>query len=204
MKITRLLLASTLLATAVQAEDLSFDFKDPKGVNHIVFTMDAPLESISGTANGITGAITADPNEPEEIEGKIVVDAKSLSVPNPVMQEHMLGADWLDAAKYPEITFEITDVLNPKKQGNEGTADIKGTFTLKGVAKEITVPAKVTYLPGRLADRTNGQMQGDLLVVRTNFQLSRGDFSIKAGEALDKVSDTINVSLAIAGAAPKK
>lgn len=204
MKITRLLLASTLLATAVQAEELDFDFKDPKGVNHIVFTMDAPLESISGTANGITGTISADPNEPEEIEGKIVVDAKSLSVPNPVMQEHMLGADWLDTAKHPEITFEITEVLNPKKQGNEGTADIKGTFTLKGVAKEITVPAKVTYLPGRLADRTNGQMQGDLLVVRTNFQLNRGDFGIKAGEALDKVSDTINVSLAIAGAAPKK
>jgi len=120
------------------------------------------------------------------------------------MQEHMLGADWLDAANHPEITFEVKEVLNPVKNGNEGTADVKGLFTLKGVSKEITTPAKVTYLPGRLADRTNGKTQGDLIVIRTNFQIKRGDFGIKAGENLDKVSDTIEISLSIAGSAPKK
>jgi polyisoprenoid-binding protein YceI len=46
-------------------------------------------------------------------------------------------------------------------------------------------------------------MQGDLLVIRTNFQINRGDFGIKQGENLDKVSDTIDISLSIAGAAPK-
>jgi hypothetical protein len=28
----------------------TFDFKDPKAVNHAKFTLDAPLETISGTA----------------------------------------------------------------------------------------------------------------------------------------------------------
>jgi polyisoprenoid-binding protein YceI len=119
------------------------------------------------------------------------------------MQEHMLGEEWLDAANHPEITFEVKEVLNPVKNGNEGTADVKGVFTLKGVSKEITAPAKVTYLPGRLADRSNGKMQGDLLVIRTNFQINRSDFGIKAGENLDKVSETIDISLSIAGSAPK-
>jgi polyisoprenoid-binding protein YceI len=120
------------------------------------------------------------------------------------MQEHMLGADWLDAETHPQITFEVKEVLNPVKTSDtEGTANVKGVFTLKGVSKEITAPAKVTYLPGRLADRSNGKMQGDLLVIRTNFQINRGDFGIKQGENLDKVSDTIDISLSIAGAAPK-
>jgi polyisoprenoid-binding protein YceI len=189
-------------ATAAHAEVLTFDFKDPKGVNTIVFKMDAPLESISGTASGISGTIKANPAEPEKIEGKIVVAANSLAVPNPVMQEHMHGGDWLDVAKHPEITFEIKEVSNTKQNGNEGTADVKGLFTLKGITKEITVPVKVTYLPGRLKDR-GGDKDGDLLVIRTNFQISRGTFGIKQGEALDKVSDTIDLSLAIAGAAPK-
>jgi polyisoprenoid-binding protein YceI len=198
------LTAIATLASGAIADELVFDFKDPKGVNNIVFKLDAPLESINGTANGISGTIEANPNEPEDIEGKIVVDAKSLTVSNSLMQEHMLGAEWLDTDKHPEITFEIKGVKNAKKNATTGTADVNGIFTLKGVSKEITVPASVTYLPGRLADRTNGKMDGDLLVVRTNFQIKRGDFGIKQGENLDKVSDTIDISLSIAGAAPKK
>jgi polyisoprenoid-binding protein YceI len=203
MKI-RIITLTALLATQAFAEEIAFDFKDPKGVNNIVFKLDAPLESISGTTNGISGIILADPANPEKIEGKIIVDAKSLTVPNPMMQEHMLGAEWLETAKYPEISFEIKEVLNSKKNENSGTADVKGIFTLKGVSKEVIVPINATYLPGRLADRTGGKVQGDLLVIRTNFQINRGDYGIKQGENLDKVSDVIEISLAVAGAAPKK
>ena len=204
MKTHIALLAAAALATTAHAGKIAFDLKDPKGVNNIVFKLDAPLESINGTANGISGTVLVDPTQPEVVEGKIVVDAKSLKVSNDVMQEHMLGSDWLDAETHPQITFEVKEVLNPVKTSDtEGTANVKGIFTLKGVSKEITAPAKVTYLPGRLADRSNGKMQGDLLVIRTNFQINRGDFGIKQGENLDKVSDTIDISLSIAGAAPK-
>jgi polyisoprenoid-binding protein YceI len=201
MKNTLLLVLAS--ATAAFAQPLTFDFKDPKGVNNIVFKLDAPLESISGTTSGISGSVVADPANPEQITGKIIVDAKSLTVPNPLMQEHMLGEEWLATATHPEIVFEIKEVSNTTRTGNEGTAEVKGTFTLKGISKDITVPVKVTYLPGRLADRTNGKMQGDLLVIRTSFQIKRGDFGIKAGENLDKVSDVIDISLSVAGAAPK-
>jgi polyisoprenoid-binding protein YceI len=203
MKI-RIITLVVLLATQAFAAETAFDFKDPKGVNNIVFKLDAPLESISGTTNGISGVVLADPANPEKIQGKIIVDAKSLTVPNPMMQEHMLGAEWLETAKYPEITFEIKEVLNSKKNENSGTADVKGIFTLKGVSKEVIVPVNATYLPGRLADRTGGKVQGDLLVIRTNFKINRGEYGIKQGENLDKVSDVIEISLAVAGAAPKK
>jgi polyisoprenoid-binding protein YceI len=203
MKI-RIITLAALLATQAFAAETAFDFKDPKGVNNIVFKLDAPLESIRGTTNGISGIVLADPTNPEKIQGKIIVDAKSLTVPNPMMQEHMLGAEWLETAKYPEITFEIKEVLNSKKNENSGTADVKGIFTLKGVSKEVIVPINATYLPGRLADRTGGKVQGDLLVIRTNFKINRGDYGIKQGENLDKVSDVIEISLAVAGAAPKK
>jgi polyisoprenoid-binding protein YceI len=203
MKI-RIITLAALLATQAFAAETAFDFKDPKGVNNIVFKLDAPLESISGTTNGISGVVLADPTNPEKIQGKIIVDAKSLTVPNPMMQEHMLGAEWLETAKYPEISFEIKEVLNSKKNENSGTADVKGIFTLKGVSKEVIVPVNATYLPGRLADRTGGKVQGDLLVIRTNFKINRGDYGIKQGENLDKVSDVIEISLAVAGAAPKK
>ena len=196
-------LALAVTATFLHAETLTFDFKDPKGVNNVIFKLDAPLESINGTANGISGTVEADPANPEDIKGTIIVAANSLTVPNPVMLEHMHGADWLDVEKHPEIKFEAKEVMNAKHDGTKGTADVKGIFTLKGVSKEITVPVEVTYLPGRLADRTNDQQEGDLLVIRSKFSINRGDFGIKEGENLDKVSDKIDIEMSVAGAAPK-
>ena len=42
----------------VTAKPIDFDFKDPKGVNNIIFQMDAPLESINGSGDSITGKVT--------------------------------------------------------------------------------------------------------------------------------------------------
>ncbi len=197
-------LVTLLAATALQAGSLTFDFKDPKGVNNAVFQLDAPLESINGTANGVSGTVEFDPANPTATKGRIAVLTKSLTVPNPMMNEHLLGEKWLNAKAHPEITFEMTSAKAQAAAGSAGSGDVTGTFTLNGVSKKITVPVKFSYLPGKLSDRTGGKMEGDLLVIRTNFRIKRSDFAIQAGQNLDKVSDEIAVSLAIAGAAPKK
>jgi len=203
MKLSHSLAVAAAFVTAAHAEPLSFDFKDPKGVNNVVFKLDAPLESINGTANGISGAITVDPANPGTASGKIVVATESLSVANPMMKEHMLGEQWLNAKANPEITFEVKKISDIQKSGDKGEADVTGIFTLNGVSKEITVEAKVTYLPGRLAERSPQKTPGDLLVIRSKFEIKRSDFNIQPGKNLDKVSDEIELELAIAGAAPK-
>ena len=90
---------ASLTFAAASAAPQTFDFKDPKGVNHAKFTLDAPLETISGVANGVSGTLTVDTDKPEATSGTITVETKSLHVENPLMKEHMLGADWLDAEK---------------------------------------------------------------------------------------------------------
>jgi len=190
------------LAAAVQAAPETFDFKDPKGVNNAVFNLDAPLESVNGSANGISGAVSFDPENPAATSGKIVVAAESLTVPNPMQKEHLHSANWLDVAKYPEITFEAKSLASVKTDGNVTTADVTGTFTLHGVAKEITVPVKLTYLKDKLSARVPS-LKGDLLVIRATFAISRDDFNIQKGQYEDKVSPTINLTLSIAGAATK-
>ena len=137
------------------------------------------------------------------MKGKILVATETLHVPNPVMLEHLHGPKWLDITTHPQIAFELKEVSNVKRDGTSGTADVKGTFTLKGVSKDITVPVKVTYLPGKLKAR-GGDVDGDLLVVRSNFKINRSDFGIQAGQNTDKVSEEINVTLSLAGAAPEK
>lgn len=197
-----LLLSTALAATAVAAP-LTFDFKDPKGVNNAIFKLDAPLEAINGSANGVSGTVTFDPANPAATAGKIVVSASSLHVPNPTMKEHMLGGQWLDVAKHPEITFEAKELKNVKTAGDTTTADATGTLTLRGVTKEVTVPVKLTYLKDKLSQRVPNQ-KGDLLVIRANFAIQRADYGINPGAPKDKVAETIELTLSIAGAAPQK
>jgi polyisoprenoid-binding protein YceI len=203
MKLSYTLAVAAAFVTAAHADPLTFDFKDPKGVNNVIFKLDAPLESINGTAHGVSGTITVDPAKPETATGKITIATESLNVPNPMMKEHMLGDQWLNAKANPEITFEIKKISDVKKSGDKGEAEVTGVFTLNGVSKEITVDAKVTYLPGRLAERSPTKTPGDLLVIRSEFEIKRSDYNIQPGKNLDKVSDEIELELAIAGAAPK-
>lgn len=90
-----------LAALTAHAAPQSFDFKDPKGVNNVQFKLDAPLESITGTATGISGKISFDPAHPGSATGRIVLSAASITVGNPVMGEHLRSDQWLDVAKHP-------------------------------------------------------------------------------------------------------
>jgi polyisoprenoid-binding protein YceI len=199
-------LITTLLAigltSAALAAPQTFDFKDPKGVNNAVFKLDAPLEAINGSANGISGMVTFDAANPGATTGRIVVAADSLTVPNSMMKGHMHGGQWLDVANHKEITFEAKLLKNVKTSGDKTTADAVGTLTIKGVAKELTVPVTLTYLKGKLSQRVPN-MQGDLLVVRAHFTIQRSDYGINPGAPADKVSNEIELTLSIAGAAAK-
>ncbi len=188
------------VVSGLRAETKTFDFKDPKGVNNVSFTLDAPLESISGTASDVSGTLTLDPENPGKVEGKIVVASESLHVPNPMMKSHLHGDGWLNVTEHETIEFEVKEVKIIERDGDSGTADVSGTFTLHGVSKDITVPAKVTYLPGRLGDRIP-DAKGDLLVIRADWTIKRSEHGIKPGEAEDKVADEVQLSMAIAGAA---
>ena len=191
------LIAATSIAVAVPE---TFDFKDPKGVNNAVFKLDGVLEAIQGSANGISGSVVFDPENPSATKGKIVVTTTSLQVPNSMMKTHLQGGQWMDVAKYPEITFETKELKNVKVAGDSTTADAVGTLTIKGVAKEITTPVKLTYLKDKLGQRVPN-MKGDLLVIRSTFTIKRSDFGINPGAPQEKVSNDIELSLSIAGAA---
>jgi polyisoprenoid-binding protein YceI len=184
----------------VLAAPATFDFKDPKGVNNAVFKLDAPLEAIQGSANGISGSVTFDPGSGTLSKGKIVVTTASLHVPNSMMNDHLHGGQWMDASKFPEITFEAKELKNAKVSGDVTTGEAVGTLTIKGVAKDLAVPIKLTYLKDKLGQRVPN-LKGDLLVIRSTFNIKRSDFGINPSAPQDKVSDEIELTLSIAGAA---
>jgi len=201
MKKTLRCVIALLVCAAASAAPITFDFKDPKGVNNVVFKTDAPLESINGTANGISGSVTFDPANLAATKGKIIIETSSLHVGNPKMKEHLHGPMWMDVTKYPQITFDLGSLEKVKTAENVTTAEAHGKLTIRNVTRDITAPVKLTYLKDKLKQRSG--REGDLLVIRSNFAVKRSDYGINASQMEDKVSNEIEISLSVAGTAPK-
>jgi polyisoprenoid-binding protein YceI len=186
------------------AAPIQFGFRDPKGVNTVSFNLDAPLEAISGSANGVSGTVTFDPIYPAASQGRLVVAAATLHVPNPTMKEHLHGKDWLNVTNHQEIVFQADSVTNPRTKQNVTSADVKGRMTIKGVTRELTVPVTFTYLKDRLKERGGpAPKDGDILVLRASFAIKRSDFGINQGKFEDKVADEIRIHFSLAGFAPR-
>ena len=196
------LIACLLCASTAStfAKPIVFDFEDPKKVNNVIFQMDAPLEAINGSAMGISGKVSYDPATPAATKGAIRLATSTLHVGNPTMKEHIHGADWMNVAKYPEIKFTLSKLANLRKEGIPLLADAHGSMTIKGVTKPLVTSVKLTYLKDMLIKRN--RVPGDLLVIRSKFVVKRSAFGIRPGEKEEKVSDEIEISLNVAGAAP--
>lgn len=162
--------------------------------------MDAPLESINGSGDSISGVVKFDPEKPELTKGEIILDAKSLHVGNPVLKEHMHGKDWLNVEKFSSIRFSLNQLNDIKKDGIHLLANAHGKMTIRNITLDMKVPVKLTYLKGMLEKRN--RVKGDLLVIRSKFSVKRDDFNIQAGQKLEKVANEIELSLNVAGAAP--
>ena len=189
-----------LSGLTLAAGPTKFDFKDPKNINNVIFQMDAPLESINGSGDGITGTVQFDPANPSSTKGTILLEAASLHVGNPILKEHIHGTDWMNVKKYPTISFKLTKLENIRKKGIDVFADAKGKMTIRNVTIEMNAPVRITYLKGLLEKRN--RVAGDLLVIRSKFVVKRDDFGIRSGEKLEKVANKIEISLNVAGAAP--
>ena len=198
--ITTTITILSLLAVSVTAKPVTFDLADKKGVNSITFAMDSLLEPIYGNAAGITGKVSFDPDTHEKTSGKVVLKTASLHVANKLMKEHIHGDGWMNVVVFPSITFNLKKLTNVKKDGDTFTANAVGTMTILKVTREITAPVTISFLKGRLAERN--RVEGDLLVVRSKFQVKRGDFGINPGQKLLKVANEIDIRVGLAGAAP--
>ena len=182
---------------------IHFKIGNPK--NMASFTSEAPLEAFVGTSNKITGYINFDPKNPKKGgHGKLSLDVASFSTGIPLRDEHLRGPDWLDADKYPEITFNITKVKKIKEvKSSKGVktfeVTLAGDFTLHGKTKNIEVPGTFTYM--KESDMTKMQLHGpgNLLVARTKFSVKLSDYGVPSNKFKaimgSKVGETIEIAV---------
>jgi polyisoprenoid-binding protein YceI len=98
-------------------------------VSHMGFT------TWYGEFTGASGVLQLDPAHPARSQIEVSVPTASISTTNAVLDGELKSADWLDAARYPTITFKSQRVTPTGRDA----ADIAGELTLHGVTRPVTL-----------------------------------------------------------------
>jgi polyisoprenoid-binding protein YceI len=96
-------------------------------VRHLMIT------NVRGGFTGVSGTVVFDPDNVGASSIDVTIDVNTLSTGDATRDAHVKSADFLDAEKYPTITFKSNTVT--KASGHL----VKGDLTIHGVTKEAVL-----------------------------------------------------------------
>ncbi len=88
-----------------------------------------------GRFNDFDGSFSYDKNKPEASKIEIMIKTNSIDSNHAKRDKHLREEDFLDVDKYPEAKFISTSFV----QKSDGTAILKGDFTLRGITNPISI-----------------------------------------------------------------
>ncbi len=131
-----------------------------------------------------TGKITLDRQAKTGLVD-VTVDTTSVNTGSALFNEHIQGADFLDTAHYPAMTF------NSNKLNFEGDklVSIEGTLSLKGISKPVTLTVtSFQCMPHPMLKKDACGANATTTIKRTDFNM--GKYAPNVG---DEVTVTIPV-----------
>jgi polyisoprenoid-binding protein YceI len=104
------------------------------------------INNVKGQFKEFAGVIVVDEGTITEASGTIQV--KSVDTGVPQRDDHLRTPDFFDAAKYPTITFKAKRIKKERvftrHRLPEGRITIVADFTMRGVTKDLRLPARLT------------------------------------------------------------
>ena len=183
--------AAVLLATAAAAAPLPGDpvVAGPPGKTDAhpgAYTLDRAHSTVifrlshlgyskyTAQFEAVEGKLAFDPAHPAAMTVTATIDPKSLHLPFPPagFKDELLGPHWLDAGKFPEITFRSTGV----QLTGPNTAKVTGEFTLHGVTKPVVLETTFNGGYAPTSFDPNGRIGFSAHTV-----IRRSDFGVKYG-----------------------
>ncbi len=109
---------------------------DPAHTNVTVAVKHMAISTVRGRfTSGAEGTIEYDPQAPDRAQVELRIKAASIDTGDAKRDGHLRSPDFLDAEKYPEITFKSTKI--ERQVDNDWLA--RGDLTIRGVTKPVEV-----------------------------------------------------------------
>ncbi len=152
-------------------------------VRHLV------ISNVKGEFQKVSGKVVLDEADLARSTVEATIDASSVDTKVADRDTHLKSPDFLDAAKYPTITFKSTKVARAGKDALSVTGDL----TLHGVTRPVTLAVTASpEVKGMFGETRRGYS--------ATTKISRKEFGLtwnKAVEAGPVVGDEVNVALDI-------
>lgn len=179
-------IAVIMFGSVSWADTVNFYVNGHQDNDAVTFTSKAPLESIVGKTSEIRGYVEVDPaNVSIGARAKFAVDLASLETGIGLRNKHM-RENHLETDQFPEAVFVLSKVEAPDggdlTDGQPEELLLEGEFSIHGITQTINITANVTYHTE--TDLTKKRMPGDLLHIKTRFEVLLEDYQIKRPEFL--------------------
>ncbi len=135
-------------------------------------------QAVAGGITMFTAVIRFDPATPEATAISIDIDVASLATGTAQVDATLQAPEWFDIAKHPKASFRATAA----KQLGEGSYELLGELTLKGVTKPVVLPFALA-------------LDGATAKVTGSVTLDRNQFGVGAGQAAAAVAPEVRVIL---------
>ncbi len=141
---------------------------------NIYFSIDHIYAKVHGRFKEVQTQVTFDPKQPGQDRFTFSINVDSVDTGEPKRDKHLLSPDFLDADKYPLITFTSKSVTDA---GN-GVYNVAGTLTVKGEPHELVLPmtfAGIKDHPAAKGKQVIG-FNGHLILDRLALKVGSGKF----------------------------
>ncbi|MDQ0592804.1 polyisoprenoid-binding protein YceI [Chryseobacterium ginsenosidimutans] len=142
------------------------------------------ISFVQGRFDKFDGKVATKGNNLDNAEFSFQVNVSTINTGVDMRDKHLKSADFFDAEKFPNMTFESTSITKDKNNSYV----LKGKLTIKDVTKEISVP--VTF--GGIAKNQQGK---EVLGFQTTFKVNRLDYNIKYDPTGAGVAKDVDVNL---------
>lgn len=112
---------------------------------------------------------------PEQVSGRVDIVVASISTGIGKRDDHLRSADFFDVERFPTATVEVTSA----GPGDADTVHLRAQVTIKGTARPLDLPVRVTALDDGAVRLT------------ASTTLNRQDFGVD-GNQLGMVGDTVS------------
>src|SRR5581483_8293856 len=154
-------------------------------VRHMMIT------NVRGAFSKVKGTVVWDPENPSATDLDAVIDVNSIHTRDEQRDAHLRSADFFDAEKYPNITFQGTKA----EPAGDGEVNITGNLTIRGVTKPVTL--HVEGPSGETKDPFGNVRIG----AAAKTKIKRGEFGLNRNAALETggflVGDEVKIELEI-------
>ncbi|MDP2721247.1 MAG: YceI family protein [Bacteroidales bacterium] len=173
MKKTGILLISLLAFVSLKSQTTNWEID--KAHTSVEFSIDhMVISEVTGKFTDFAGTIASDNEDFTNANIEFSIEVKSINTENSDRDDHLRGADFFDADKYPQITFLSTSFT--KKSGN--VYSLSGNLTMHGVTKLVTLDAKYG---GTVVDPWGNTKAG----FKLTGKLDRKDYGLTWNNALE-------------------